>query len=234
MTLPAGPAWMAFVRGVAGCTGWTWRDKAALVRTAASWALDRFRCDPALTVDALCNSLPPAVREILIDPLCVAALNTPAREASAEVLLRVLRDALFGGRGAADLLLPRRPLAELLPEPAARWLGAHGAIVRLGQRVAELGRGASGGGSGNGADVDVGSGDVEKSNARPAGDGGPTPTWRIGNEHFEGVVLAAPAAEAARLALPIAPAWAALSAGAAPGRSPPCTSNAAAPPCPRR
>jgi hypothetical protein len=37
------------------------------------------------------------VRQLLIDPLCVAALNTPADQASAQVFLRVLRDALFGG-----------------------------------------------------------------------------------------------------------------------------------------
>ena len=136
--MPAGPAWLAFVRAVAGCVGWSWSDRAALIRAAAGWALDGFRCDPALTVDALCRTLPPPVRQLLIDPLCVAALNTPAREASAQVLLRVLRDALFGGRGAADLLLPKQPLGTLLPEPAARWLASQGAIVFLGRRVVAL------------------------------------------------------------------------------------------------
>ena len=39
-------------------------------------------------------------------------------QASAEVFLRVLKDALFSGRGSADLLLPRVPLSALLPDPA--------------------------------------------------------------------------------------------------------------------
>ncbi|MBI5717106.1 MAG: FAD-dependent oxidoreductase [Burkholderiales bacterium] len=184
------PSWMAFVHAAAGCVGWSWSDRAALIRTAAGWALDRFRCDPALTVDALCRALPPAVRELLIDPLCVAALNTPAREASAQVMLRVLRDALFGGRGAADLLLPRRALGELLPEPAARWLSGHGAFVRTGQRVAAL----------------VPAGDPDD-----AGGAGTTRTigWRIGNDTFDGVVLAVPPTEAARLTATLAPAWSA-------------------------
>ena len=47
-------------------------------------------------------------------------LNTPASQASAR-FLRVLRDALFSGPGSADLLLPRQPLGQLLPEPAQRW-----------------------------------------------------------------------------------------------------------------
>lgn len=179
--LPQGPAWMAFVRAVAGCVGWTWKDRAALVRAAAGWALDRFRCDPALTVDALCRPLPPAVRELLIDPLCMAALNTPAPEASAQVMLRVLQDALFGGSGAADLLLPRRALGELLPEPAARWLANHGASLRKGHRVSGLAAASEAG----------------------------QPGWQIGSELFEGVVLAVPPAEAARLTSVLASGWSA-------------------------
>lgn len=181
LALPRGLVWMAFVRGVAGCVGWNWSDRAALIRAAAGWALDRFRCDPTLTVAAMCAGLPPAVRQLLIDPLCVAALNTPAHEASAEVLLRVLRDALFGGRGGADLLLPRRPLGDLLPGPAARWLADHGATLHFGRRVTSLARSQPG----------------------AAGSG-----WAVAGEQFDAVVLAAPASEAARLVRPLSSGWA--------------------------
>jgi len=144
LRLPAGPALTGFVRAVAGCRGWTWSDRVALLMAAGGWMARGFRCDPALTVDALCRNLPPRVRELLIDPLCVAALNTPAQHASAAVLLRVLHDALFSGPGAADLLLPRRPLSELLPEPALRWLAAGGAVLRQGHRVQKLASAGSG------------------------------------------------------------------------------------------
>jgi squalene-associated FAD-dependent desaturase len=140
LRLPPGPAWLAWVRAVAACRGWHTRDRLALMAASAGWALAGFRCAPDLTVDALCARLPAAVLELLIDPLCVAALNTPAREASAAVWLHVLRDALFGGRGSADLLLPRRPLGELLPQPAANWLRAAGAAIRLQTGVQRLDR----------------------------------------------------------------------------------------------
>jgi hypothetical protein len=120
------------------CAGWTLTDRLALLGTASNWALRGFECHPALSVGALCRDLPPRVRALLIDPLCVAALNTPAQDASATVLLRVLRDALFSGRGSADLLLPRRPLSELLPEPARRWLTEAGADLRWRRRVQAL------------------------------------------------------------------------------------------------
>ncbi len=138
LSMPPGPAWLGFGLAVATCEGWTWRDRAALLKAAAGWALAGFRCAPALSVAELCKDLPPAVRELLIDPLCVAALNTPAADASAAVLLRVLRDALFGGAGSADLLLPRRSLRALLPGPAGAWLQAAGARLDLGRRVGQL------------------------------------------------------------------------------------------------
>ena len=140
LRLAGGPPVLAFVRAVAGCDGWTWADRAALLTVAAGWAARGFRADPGLTVDALCRRLPARVRELLIDPLCIAALNTPAIEASAAVLLRVLKDALFSGKGSADLLLPRRCLSAVLPEPALRWLAERGAELRLGTRAQQLER----------------------------------------------------------------------------------------------
>lgn len=138
LALPAGPALPAFVRAVLGCRGWSWRDRAGLLAAAAGWAVRGFRCDPQLTVAALCAGLPRTVSADLIEPLCVAALNTPAAEASAAVLLRVLKDALFSGPGAADLLLPAAPLDMLLPTPAWAWLQAAGARLQLRRRAGEL------------------------------------------------------------------------------------------------
>ena len=138
LQLSAGPAAWAFTAAVLRCDAWSLPDKLRLLATCTRWAAAGFRCDPDRSVDALCAGLPTAVRRLLIDPLCVAALNTPAREASAAVFLRVLHDGLFGGRGACDLLLPRRPLRDLLPEPAARWLATRGADLHLGRRVMSI------------------------------------------------------------------------------------------------
>ena len=131
---PGLPA-LAFARAVLRQQAWPWPTRIGLLWAAAGWALRGFRCDPALTVAALTARVPAVAREELIDPLCVAALNTPATEASASVFLRVLRDALLTGPGSADLLLPRLSLSELLPDPAARWLARAGATLHLARRV---------------------------------------------------------------------------------------------------
>ena len=120
--LPQGSPIVAFARGVLARRGWSLGERLALLTTAAGWALRGFRCAPNATVSDLTGHLPQALKDDLVDPLCVAALNTPARHASASVFLRVMRDALFSGPGSADLLLPRVPLSELFPEPAQRWL----------------------------------------------------------------------------------------------------------------
>ena len=138
LRLPAGPALVAFSRGVLGHAGWSLQDKARLLWTAARWAAGGFTCSASLTVSELCSGLPEAVRHDLIDPLCVAALNTDSQHASARVFLRVLRDAMFCGPGSADLLLPRRPLGELLPDHAARWLAQQGAQVLTSTRVMHI------------------------------------------------------------------------------------------------
>ena len=68
----------------------------------------------------------------------MAALNTPVDQASGPVFLRVLHDALLGGRGHSRLLLPRIDLGALLPQAAARWLQQRGAVLRRSERIDTL------------------------------------------------------------------------------------------------
>ena len=162
---------------------WPLRERLQLLRWAWHWQRRSYACDAGLTVREACAGLGPRVQEELIDPLCVSALNTHAEQASAEVFLRVLHDALFAGRGGSHLWLPRCDLGALLPEPARRWLQDAGAHVHLGTRVRALGP------------ANVGwQLDVEQQGV---------PTCRM----FDAVILAVPASEAARLLAPVAPAW---------------------------
>jgi squalene-associated FAD-dependent desaturase len=144
LALRPGAPLPAFVRAVLQARGWSWKNRLALLQVASGWLLGGFRCAPTWTVARLCAGLPVGVRHDLIEPLCLAALNTPIDQASAQVFLRVLRDALFSGAGSADLLLPRVPLSALLPEPAWRWLAAAGATCRSGHRVLALARNGTG------------------------------------------------------------------------------------------
>nr|WP_082576721.1 hydroxysqualene dehydroxylase HpnE [Acidovorax sp. Root70] len=138
LQLPDLPPPLDALLGIVRAKGWGWQDKIALLRTATAWQLRGFRCAPHTSVADLCAPLTPRLMAEFIDPLCVSALNTPAREASGQVFLRVLQDSLFSGRGGSNLLLPRTDLGALFPEAAARWLLQQGGQVVTGQRIQRL------------------------------------------------------------------------------------------------
>lgn len=111
----------------------------------AKWMRDLenagFRVDSGLTVSAWLDASGPCgvLRRSLWEPLCLAALNTPANHASAQIFANVLRDSLGSStRSDTDVLIPRYPLGEVFPELAKVWLQAHGADIHLGQRVRSL------------------------------------------------------------------------------------------------
>ena len=124
--------------------GWNWRDKASILRKAMGWQLSGFECAPEHTVAQVCHGISKRVKQELIEPLCISALNTPAEQASAQVFLRVLKDALFGVSGGSRLLLPRVDLGTLFPSTAAGWVQTHQGQVLLGSRVTQITQSASG------------------------------------------------------------------------------------------
>ena len=132
------PAPLNVLMGVACAKSWSWRDKWAFLRRAQVWQNAGFMCDASTTVGQLCHGLPKPVMQQLIEPLCVSALNLSSAQASGQVFLRVLKDALLSGAGSSDTLVPRTDLSQLLPDAAMSWLQSHGVEVVLGQRVREL------------------------------------------------------------------------------------------------
>ena len=165
--------------GIVRAKGWGWQDKVALLRTATAWQLRGFRCAPHTSVADLCAPLTPLLMAEFIDPLCVSALNTPAREASGQVFLRVLQDSLFSGRGGSNLLLPRTDLGALFPEAAMRWLVQQGGQVVTGQRIQRLVP-------------------LPRGRWQPAGTGGAAQGSEA-TDAFDHITLACPSWEAARL-----------------------------------
>ncbi len=74
----------------------------------------------------------------LWEPLCLATLNTPIQNASAHVLAKVIQDSLGSGKQAADLLIPKLPLGDVIPEAAANYLTNNGSKVSLQAKVTKI------------------------------------------------------------------------------------------------
>ena len=138
LRFPRWPPGLDALGGIVGARGWSLTDKLSLLRVAAAWRLAGFRCADTLSVATLCARCSPKVMAELVEPLCVSALNVPTHQASAQVFLRVMHDALFGASDGSNLLLPRVDLSTLFPDAAARWLTQRGAQLRLGSRVQQL------------------------------------------------------------------------------------------------
>lgn len=81
---------------------------------------------------------PPRLIRQLWEPLTLAMLNTPINEAAAMVFANVLNASLFAGNKATELLIPKQPLGDILPSPAAAYLNRHGAQIVLNNRIQSL------------------------------------------------------------------------------------------------
>lgn len=75
----------------------------------------------------------------LVEPLAIAALNTPPDQGLARLLGAVLRETLMRGGAACLPRVPRQGLSETLVDPALTWLRGRDAELRFGHRVAGLG-----------------------------------------------------------------------------------------------
>ncbi|MBV8455050.1 MAG: FAD-dependent oxidoreductase, partial [Acetobacteraceae bacterium] len=76
--------------------------------------------------------------ERLLEPLAVAALNTPPDEGLARLLGQVIRETLMRGGNACLPRFPRQSLAAAFVDPALATLEARGADIRFGCRIAAL------------------------------------------------------------------------------------------------
>lgn len=184
-----GPGLMGLVRA----RGLGWPLKKALVRLVGGIALGR---EAALgrargrTVASWSQAEghPPALLTRLLEPLVLATMNTPVRLACAETFVRVLADSLAGPARATDFLLPRPTLSTMFVDPALAWLDRQGATIRTGCDV----RGLAGGRRPNSHRLLTG----RDAGGRNGGD----------EEDFDGLVLATPPANAARILAQAAPA----------------------------
>ena len=131
------PAPFHLAAGLLRARGLSWGDRLAMLRLMRFLKKTGFRVAPEWTVSELLRHTRQTATlvQLVWVPLCVAALNTPADEASAQVFANVLRDSLAAGAPASELLLPRVDLSELFPVPAARFLATRRGKLRTGNAI---------------------------------------------------------------------------------------------------
>lgn len=137
MRCPRVPAPWHLLLGLIGAEGLSWSDKGRLMRALTRLALGRWRISADVTVLEWmkAHAQSDELLRAFWRPLVLSALNTPIEQASMRILAAVLRDSLGARRAASDMLLPRRDLSALFPDPACAWLARQGAALHFGRRV---------------------------------------------------------------------------------------------------
>jgi squalene-associated FAD-dependent desaturase len=135
------PAPWHLVTALLRARGLPWSDRWAMTRLLRTLEADQWQVRPDRDVRGWLEAQGQSDTLIarLWRPLCIAALNTPLSEASAQVFANVLRDSLGADSAASMLWLPRSDLSALLPEAVERFVSAHGGAVQRGIRVETIG-----------------------------------------------------------------------------------------------
>jgi squalene-associated FAD-dependent desaturase len=131
---------------IAGLFEWSalsWADRLSVLRLAGPLrtaqrqlrpGATRVAASPDETVEnwLIRNGQTARLREMLWDPLALAATNQPPDQAAAPVFARVLAEMFGPAPQAASMVLPTRPLHEMYAEPARRYVESRGGTVRTG------------------------------------------------------------------------------------------------------
>jgi squalene-associated FAD-dependent desaturase len=139
---------------VAGLFTWSalgWRDRLAVLKLAgpirrAQHAVAGSRrgapsgADPSTSNETVSHWLEnhgqtPRLRELLWEPLALAALNQSPAAARASSFARVLGEMFGSDPAASAIVLPTRPLHLMYAEPAREFIECRGGAVRTGARA---------------------------------------------------------------------------------------------------
>jgi len=155
LSCPSLPPPINLLAGVLDWDALDWRDRAAILRMRTPLALARkeitrgagaIAASPGETVEnwLIRNGQTARLRELLWDPLALAALNQPPSEAAAPPFARVLAEMFGPNPRAASIALPVKPLDQMYAEPARTYIEAHGGRVKTASPgTVHLSRGAA-------------------------------------------------------------------------------------------
>jgi hydroxysqualene dehydroxylase len=143
LVCPALPSPLHLLAGVLEWDALSWRDRVSVLGMSTPIRVARRELASGSTLHAasagetveaflIRNGQTPRIREMLWDPLALAALNQPPDQAAAPAFARVLGEMFGADPRAAAIALPTTPLAEMYAEPARAYLTAKGGEVRTG------------------------------------------------------------------------------------------------------
>jgi squalene-associated FAD-dependent desaturase len=131
LVCPALPSPLHLLAGIVEWDALGWRDRLSIVRM--NGPLHRKpRAEETVEAWLVRNGQRARIREMLWEPLALAALNQAVNEATALPFARVLAEMFGPDPQAGAIVLPAKPLHQMYAEPARAYIERHGGAVRLG------------------------------------------------------------------------------------------------------
>jgi squalene-associated FAD-dependent desaturase len=141
LELPALPPPLHLIAGVFDWPALTWNDRLSVLRMRTPLRLARRALEPGAHAIAaspgetvenwlIRNGQTARLREMLWEPLALAALNQQPSHAAAPAFARVLAEMFGPEPKAAAIGIPNKPLDAMYAEPARAFLERHGGTVR--------------------------------------------------------------------------------------------------------
>ncbi len=139
------PSPLNILVGLITCKGLSISELIAALKFMVHLRSTRFQItgDKALEQYLIEHKQPTKLIEMLWEPLCLAALNTPIAIASTQIFLNVLKDSfsndsLTTRKKNSDFLLPRSDLSKIIANPIAHYLQENGVKIKLNRRIRQL------------------------------------------------------------------------------------------------
>ena len=143
LDLPALPPPLHLIAGVFDWAALTWKDRLSVLRMRTPLRLARRALEPGAHAIAaspgesvenwlIRNGQTARLREMLWDPLVLAALNQQPSHAAAPAFARVLAEMFGPNPKAAAIGIPNKPLDAVYAEPARAFVERRGGAVRTG------------------------------------------------------------------------------------------------------
>ena len=134
------PAPLHLLWGFITASGLSWKERLKAIQFSTAMAMQAFSLPEDRPLSELLSRYkqPDILIKALWEPLCLATLNAAPEQASAQVFLRVLKDAFARGREDSDLIFPASELGQIFPDAAREYLSANGARCLTQKRLRSL------------------------------------------------------------------------------------------------
>lgn len=134
------PAPLNLLFGLLTCKGLSFSERIAAIKLMMHVKSTHYQITKDTPLEEFLVNHQQTVRliEMLWEPLCLAALNTPIAIASTRIFLNILRDSFSGSKKNSDFLLPRLDLSKIIAQPLSHYIQSKGGEIRLNNPVSGL------------------------------------------------------------------------------------------------